>query len=74
MLISERISISKQSRANLISPSNANFELESAEVSILHLKSQADITQIAHLRQQINLDAAAAIDPFFLQHEKKEMS
>lgn len=44
-----------------------------ANLSLIQLKGSA-IARILPLRQQIDLSAATAIDPAFLEHEKKEIS
>ncbi len=44
-----------------------------AGVTIARLQDSSEIKQVLHLRQQIDLTAAAAADPLFWEHEKKEM-
>lgn len=42
-----------------------------AGVTIARLQDSSEIKQVLHLRQQIDLTAAAAADPLFWEHEKK---
>jgi hypothetical protein len=49
-------------------------EIPLSELSIQYLQSADDIARMATLRREIDLSAAASVDPRFAEHEKKETS
>ena len=49
-------------------------DLRIQDVTVRHLKSAADISEIQYLRGEINLDLHRILDPHFAEHEKKGMS
>lgn len=48
------------------------LEVPLQELGFRHLRSAAEISQIVHLRQEIQLPASALADPAFHTREKKE--
>jgi len=55
-------------------PQSIRQDVPIDELSFRHLKSGAEMAQVSHLRQQIQLPAAALADPGFGAREKKETS
>lgn len=49
------------------------LQLNNAGLTVARLQGPSEIKQVLHLRQQIDLTAAAMADPLFWDHEKKEM-
>lgn len=49
------------------------LQLNDAGLTVARLQGSSEIKQVLHLRQQIDLTAAAMADPLFWDHEKKEM-
>lgn len=47
-------------------------EISISQIRVRHLASPDEIAQMARLRRQIDLTAAATADPQFHEHEKKE--
>jgi hypothetical protein len=60
----------RQDRIEVVSP----LDIPISEIRVHHLKSKSDIQEIQYLRSEINLELHRAIDPFFSEHEKKEMN
>ena len=49
------------------------LQLNDAGLTVARLQGLSEIKEVLHLRQQIDLTAAAMADPLFRDHEKKEM-
>lgn len=49
-------------------------EVPIADLMIRRLESAQEIAEMAALRRQIDLAAAASVDPHFIEHEKKEIN
>jgi hypothetical protein len=53
-----------------VAPALKDISVE--QLAIRCLRSQSDIREVAQLRLEINLAAAASADPHFVEREKKE--
>jgi hypothetical protein len=59
-----------ESQQVALAPASKDISVE--QLTIRRLRSQSEIRDMARLRQEINLAAAASADPRFAEHEKKE--
>jgi len=59
-----------EDKSDTVAPASKDICVE--HLMIRRLRSQAQIRELAQLRQEINLVAAVSADPHFAEHEKKE--